>query len=57
MNRKRSEFVIVVLVAALGATMFAQTQGSKSEEKGKSTEPSRSSPDGEGPLGGYFQSV
>jgi hypothetical protein len=35
MNRKYSEFVIVVLVAALGATMFAQTQ-SKSEEMGKS---------------------
>jgi len=27
-------FWVVVLVAALGATAFAQTQGSKSEEKG-----------------------
>jgi hypothetical protein len=36
MNRKCSAFVIVVLMAAVGATMFAQMQGSKSEEKGKS---------------------
>ena len=36
MNRKCSGFVIVVLVAVLSGMAFAQTQGSKSEEKTKS---------------------
>ena len=36
MNRKCSGFVNVVLVAVLSGMAFAQTQGSKSEEKTKS---------------------
>ena len=38
MSRKCSGFVIVMLVAALGATLLAQVQGSKSAGKSNDTE-------------------